>query len=51
MAESGNIFWILSEDSERVDGLGACQGHNKALLLPEISEFLHLLDFWSFAVI
>lgn len=42
---------VLPEDSERVDGLDACPGPNKAFLSPEICEFLPFLDFWSFHLI
>lgn len=42
---------MLPEDSERVDGLDACQGPNKAFLSPEICEFLLFLDFWSFDIV
>lgn len=40
MARSETIFWGLSGDSERGDGLDACKGPNKAFLFPDICDFL-----------
>lgn len=45
--QSETILWVLSENSESVVGLDACQGSNKALLFPEICELLPFLAFWS----
>jgi len=36
VARSKTTFWVLSEDRERMDGLDACKGPNKAFYSPEI---------------
>ena len=43
--QSETILPVLSENSERAVRLDACQGPNKALLPPEICEFLPFLAF------